>query len=117
MLDPHRLAEARSLAYRTWQLEGIVPEYARQWETVLSLPVDALRLAMLDETEAGCAILGQFPEATGDLVVSAHADVFPNHPAGSTATLLERLPTMGLDGAQAATLAGRVSGEFQQMRR
>jgi len=77
MLEPHRLAEARSLAYhravaerlprhpdlverararaRAWQSVSFVPEYAREWERLLALPVAALQRAMVEESDSGDA--------------------------------------------------------------
>jgi hypothetical protein len=77
MVEPHRLAEARSLAYHravaarlvdepalvdrararaaTWKASGVVPEYAEEWERLLLLPVEELARAMVEETEDGNA--------------------------------------------------------------
>jgi hypothetical protein len=76
MIEPHRLAEERSLAYhravaerlhddavlerararlRDWRERGIVVAYALEWEHILAMPLEALKQAILDESEAGRA--------------------------------------------------------------
>jgi hypothetical protein len=77
VIDPHRLAEERSLAYhrvvaerlereplllerararvRAWRTEGRLATYAEAWERILSMPFDAMRRAVIEDSEAGRA--------------------------------------------------------------
>jgi hypothetical protein len=78
MLDPHALAEARSLAFhgeiaarvradaaivsaararvRSWLSELPARAYARDWADLLDGPLDALLAALVDEGEGGRAL-------------------------------------------------------------
>jgi hypothetical protein len=72
MVDPHRLAEERSLAYHRAVAERIdhTPEllsrakervrsrttaYAREWREILDSNLDVVKRALVDESEAGKA--------------------------------------------------------------
>lgn len=83
-LDPHRIAELRSLAYhralaprlrrsmveqglrklRRWkEEERIDPRYAEAWEEVLALPLDEIRRAIAADDERGCNLRQNSPFA------------------------------------------------------
>jgi hypothetical protein len=77
VVDPHRLAEERSLAYhrvvaerlageplllersrarvRGWLQSGELAPYAGEWDRILAMPLEAMRLAVVEDTEAGRA--------------------------------------------------------------
>ena len=77
MLDPHHLAEQRSLAYhrvvadrlerdphilerararvRGWREEGKPGPYTDEWERILAMPPGAMKEALVADTEAGRA--------------------------------------------------------------
>ncbi len=84
-MDPHRLAEQRSLAYHrvvaervvqepllleraraklaAWQAEGRAPFYANAWSQVLSSPVDSIARLITSDTEEARALRQATPFA------------------------------------------------------
>ena len=84
-VDPHRLAEERSLAYHralaaridlepallerarakvaAWLAEGRSPFYARAWEQVLSAPVESVARFLVSDTEEARALRQATPFA------------------------------------------------------
>ncbi|HEY5242849.1 MAG TPA: hypothetical protein VIJ22_15325 [Polyangiaceae bacterium] len=84
VVDPHRLAELRSLAYhravaerladprflesararvREWLERGHLPLYAAEWQRLLEGPVEELRAALEADTEASRALRQATPFA------------------------------------------------------
>jgi hypothetical protein len=77
MIEPHRLAEARSLAYhravaerlereplllerararvRGWRAEGTLEAYREEWDRILAMPLDALKRAVVEDSEGARA--------------------------------------------------------------
>ncbi len=84
-VDPHRLAEERSLAYHralaariglepallerarakvaAWLAEGRSPFYARAWQQVLSAPVESVSQVLVSDTEEARALRQATPFA------------------------------------------------------
>src|ERR1700730_1186905 len=85
LVDPHRLAEARSLAFhrvvadrmasnpailerardrvQAWLAQGIAPSYARAWERILRGNVDQLHGILIADTEEARALRQSTPFA------------------------------------------------------